>query len=252
MLNSVTLRKINRDTPIPFYFQIVQILREVIQDQEISAAQNEVLFPSETDLVDHFQVNRGTIRHALETLEREGLIYREKGRGTFLQRRRVELDLAKLCSTTEDLLARGWSPASRLLSLSRMVPSPHIQRMLQIPDNEEVWQLNRLRLANDEPISLQWSYIPIRLAPDLAGRDLNGSLYYLLKNAYGLDMKTADQTIRARNATPEEARLLEIPAGEALFAIARVTFDALGKPLEHLDSLWRGDRYDFHVRQTNI
>jgi GntR family transcriptional regulator len=248
MLNFIPTRKINRDLPIPYYYQIVQILREAIQDHEVDPEQGDPLFPSEMELAEFFQVNRGTIRHALETLEREGLIYREKGRGTFLQRRRVELDLAQLCSTTEDLKARGWSPASRLLGLSSITPGLHIQRFLNLREAETVWQIYRLRLANDEPISLQWSYIPRRLAPDLDKKDLNGSLYYILKNEYGIEMSSADQTIRARQATPEEAQLLGISENEILFEISRVTYDRENRPVEHLDSLWRGDRYDFHVR----
>jgi GntR family transcriptional regulator len=251
MLNTIPTRKINRELPIPYYYQIVQILREAIQDHEAAPEQGETLFPSETELAEFFQVNRGTIRHALETLEREGLIYREKGRGTFLQRRRVELELTKLCSTTEDLQARGWSPASRLLSISETTPRLHIQRYLHLREGETVWRIYRLRLANNEPISLQWSYISRRLTPDLDKKDLTGSLYYLLKNDYGIEMKTADQIIRARGATAEEAQLLQIPENEAVFEISRVTNDQENRPVEHLDSLWRGDRYDFHVRLYN-
>jgi GntR family transcriptional regulator len=251
MLNTISARKINRDLPIPYYYQIIQILRELIQDHEVTPEQEEVLFPSETELADFFQVNRGTIRHALEILEREGLIYREKGRGTFLQRRRVELDLTTLCSTTEDLKARGWSPASQLLELARITPRPHIQHFLELPDGETVWLIYRLKLADGEPISLQWSFIPTRLAPNLDPKALSGSLYYILKNDYGVELKTGDQTIRTRAATVEEAKLLQISDGDPIFEISRITFDQNGRPVEHLDSLWRGDRYDFRIRLYN-
>lgn len=243
-------QKINKNLPIPFYYQIVQILREAIEDHGIASDpdQGEVALPSETELCEFFQVNRGTVRHALEMLEREGLIYREKGRGTFLRRRRVELDLASLCSTTEDLRARGWAPQTRVLSIARMAPGLHIQRHLQLAEGSPVWQVYRLRLANGEPISLQWSYIPAHLAPDLDQRDLTGSLYYTLKNIYGIDLKTADQTIRTRAVILDESELLEIAEGDPVFDITRVTYDQHQRPVEYLDSLWRGDRYDLRVR----
>ena len=79
-------------------------------------------------------------------------------------------------------------------------------------------------------------------------KDLAGSLYYILKNDYGIEMKNADQTIRARGATAEEAQVLQTAENEAVFEISRVTYDQENRPVEHLDSLWRGDRYDFHVR----
>jgi len=255
---TLTHQKINKDSPVPFYYQMVMILRELIQELDDDKADSShhdqkpirlsARFPSESELAEFFQVNRGTVRHALSVLEREGLIYREKGRGTFLRRRRVELDLMSLCSTTEDLQRRGWEPRSVLLELEQISPSTHIQRLLQLVEGNQTWKIYRLRLANDEPISLQWSYIPASLAPGLEQHDLRGSLYYTLKNQYNLTLKTADQTIRTRAATGEEAELLQINEGDALFEITRLTFDAEQRPVEYLDSLWRGDRYDLRVR----
>jgi GntR family transcriptional regulator len=244
-------RKIDKGLPVPYYYQIVQILREAIQDLDVSPGASNLGFPSESELSEYFQVNRGTIRHALQLLEREGLIYREKGRGTFLRRRRVELDLSTLCSTTEDLKARGWIPASRLLSLEKISPSLHIQRHLELSPEDLVWLIHRLRLADNEPISLQWSYIPVELAPELDQEDMTSSLYYILRNTYGHELQSGDQTVRTRSATSEEARLLEIEEGAPLFEIWRITYDQNQRPVEHLDSLWRGDRYDLQVRLYN-
>jgi GntR family transcriptional regulator len=241
-------RQIDKNLPIPFYYQIVQILRNVIRDSEIPPNEREVPFPSESELCANFQVNRGTIRHALDVLEREGLIYREKGRGTFLRTRRVEVDLTNLCSTTEDLRARGWQPATRLLEISEVQPSAHIRNALELPDGASVWLLYRLRLADGEPISLQHSYIPVSLAPDLDQKDLTGSLYNNLNDSYNLNMAYASQIIRVRLVNPEEAQLLRIDEGTPVFEFTRTTCDAADKPIEYLESLWRGDRYDLFIR----
>ncbi len=247
----LTARRIDRSIPVPYYYQIAQFLREAIEDSDADPEQGEVALPSEAELCDIFGVTRGTVRHALAVIEREGLVYREKGRGTFLKRRRVELDLTKLCSSTEDMRARGWIPTTRVLSLARAVPRPHIQHELRLGDGHEVWELHRLRMANGEAISLQWSYIPCDLASSLDELDLAGSLYYVLKNEYGLELKAADQVIRTRAATQAEAELLGIEDGDALFVIERTTFDQRGDPVEFLHSLWRGDRYDLEVRLTS-
>ena len=240
-------RTIDRAIPVPYYYQIAQFLREVIEDSDADLERGEVALPSESELCEIYGVTRGTVRHALEVMEREGLIYREKGRGTFLRRRRVEFDLTKLCSSTEDMRARGWVPGTRVLGLGSVVPRPHIQQELQVADGRQVWELHRLRLANGEPISLQWSYIPFDLAPDLDARDLAGSLYYVLKNDYDHTLEAADQVIRTRAATLAEAELLGIEEGDAVFVIERTTFDQRGEPVEFLHSLWRGDRYDLEV-----
>ena len=242
-----TVRKINKELPVPFYYQMAQILREAIQDFTSTSQASETAFPSESELGEFFQVNRGTVRHALDVLEREGLIYREKGRGTFLKRRRLELDLTQLCSTTEDLKLRGWVPGSQIISVKCVPPRAHIAHSLSLPDGMLVWEIFRLRLANDEPISLQWSYIPENITPRLDRKDLNGSLYYILKNAYGIDLRAADQIIRTRLTTAEEADLLDTREDTPVFDFCRTTYDQYDRPVEYLEAIWRGDRYDLRV-----
>ena len=242
-------RRINKNIPLPYYYQIAEALREVIEDADVGSQQGEIAFPSEAELCDIFQVTRGTVRHALEVLEREGLIYRKRGRGTFVARRRVEFDLTRLCSTTDDMRARGWAPAIRLLGIREVRPRPHIRRALRMPQDSAVWEVNRLRLADGEPVSLQWSYLPTTLTPDLDQHDLAGSLYHILRDCYGVELRTADQIIRTRAAAAESAKLLGISEGDPIFVITRTTYDQNDVAVEYLDSLWRGDRYDLQVRR---
>ena len=239
-------RRIDRALPIPYYYQIAEILRGMIADAEVGP-DAELSLPSENELCRLYVVTRATVRHALALLEREGLVYRRKGKGTFL-RRRVQLDLARLCSTTKDMQARGWVPSTRLLGVRVIEPSLHIQHQLQIAADPPVWEVHRLRLADGEPISLQWSYLSCQRAPDLDRHNLAGSLYDTLYNAYAIELRTADQVIRTRLATAEEALLLEIPAGAPVFVIDRTSYDQAEKPVEHLHALWRGDRYDLQIR----
>jgi GntR family transcriptional regulator len=243
-------QRINRELPIPYYFQIAEILRGMIADAGgVPGPDVEVALPSENELCSFHDVTRATVRHALELLEREGLIYRKKGKGSFL-RRRVQLDLARLCSTTRDMQARGWVPGTRLLSVRALVPSPHIQHQLQSEAGTPVWEINRLRLADGEPISLQWSYLSCQRVPELDRHDLTGSLYETLSSAYGIELRNADQVIRTRLATIEEAPLLGVPEGAPVFVIDRTSYDQAGKAVEHLHALWRGDRYDLQIRLT--
>ncbi len=244
-------RRINKDLPVPYYYQIVQVLRESIADIDEKEDHAEISLPSETELCDLFSVNRGTIRHALDMLEREGLIYREKGRGTFVRRRRVELDLSYLCSTTEDLRNRGWEPATEVLSINQVTPRSHIRASLNLGENEKVWEVYRRRLANGEPISLQRAFFPVLLMPDLVKKDLSGSFFPLWKHFYNILPKDGEQTIRTRVATSEEAELLLISECDPIFEITRLTFDVNSKPFEYLISVWRGDRYDFYVRLSS-
>ena len=241
--------RISKSSPVPYYYQIAQALRDTVEDANVRTPSREIAFPSEAELCAVFQVTRGTVRHALQVLEHEGLIYRRKGRGTFLARRRLAFDLTRLCSATDDMLARGWAPSTRLLGIEATTPRPYLQRALQLPKSGRVWELRRLRLADAEPVSLVWSYLPAHLTPNLNQHDLTGSLSHLLKNEYGLELRTADQTIRTRGVVGEEAQLLEIPEGDPVFVITRVAYDQNEVPVEYLDSLWRGDRYDLQIRR---
>ena len=244
-------KRINKDLPIPYYYQIVQAIRESIADLEEPDVNEKIALPSEPELSSLFSVNRGTIRHALQVLEREGLVYREKGKGTFVRRRRVEMDLSYLCSTTEDIRSRGWEPGTEVISVDKVVPRTHIQASLNLPEGSKVWEIFRSRSANGESISLQRAFFPVVLMPDLKEKNLRGSFYNIWKESYNIHPHEGEQTIRTRPATEEEASLLAIDEDAPIFEITRITFDINGTPFEYLISIWRGDRYDFFVRLSS-
>jgi GntR family transcriptional regulator len=116
---------------------------------------------------------------------------------------------------------------------------------------KKVWRLHRLRLANDEPVSLQTSYLPvdesdIQLSTE---RLTNTSLYELLERDYGLVMTSADEVFSATNANSEEAKLLEVKTGAALFCVDRYAFTQTGKPLEYVHIMYRADKCKFFAHQ---
>jgi GntR family transcriptional regulator len=244
-------KRINKDLPVPYYYQIVQALRESIADLKEPDVNEKIALPSEPELSDFFSVNRGTIRHALQVLEREGLIYREKGKGTFVRRRRVEMDLSYLCSTTEYMKSRGWEPYTEVISVDKVIPRMHIRASLNLQESDKVWEIFRSRSANGEPISLQRAFFPVVLMPDLDEKNLSSSFYNIWKNSYNILPHEGEQTIRTRPATEEETSLLAIDEYDPIFEITRTTFDINGTPFEYLISIWRGDRYDFFVRLSS-
>jgi len=246
--NTLPARPLDRATPLPLYYQIAESLREAIRDLEAAPEGERAELPTEVELCQRFGVSRGPVRQALQLLEREGLVSRERGRGTFVARRRLTHELTKLCSVTADMEARGWRPGARVLRAQAMKPPAHVRHALALGDGETVWEVYRLRLADDEPVSLQWCYVPCALTPGLPVQDLAGSLWRIFSDQYGLKLAFAEQTLRARPATPDEARVLHIAKGDALFVITRTIYDEQGRAVQYLHSLWRGDRYDFTVR----
>ena len=237
---------IDKNSSIPYYEQLADLLRDEIAAQ-LPESGGTYPLPSENELAERHGINRATVRHALDVLEREGRIYREKGKGAFAATRRVEHELSRLVSTTEIMRQRGWKLVTRVISLTRMPASEHIAQALEINLEDSVYEVKRLRVVDDVPLSLQTAYLPAYLCPGLESHDLTDSLYRLLENRYNLRLWTGQELLRARAATNPEARLLQVRTGTPVMYSERVSYDTSGIPAEYLEAVWRGDRYDFKV-----
>jgi GntR family transcriptional regulator len=243
-----SLPVIDKGSTIPYYEQLAELLRREIQAKLPNCGAYSL--PSENELAERHGITRVTVRHALDVLEREGWIYREKGRGTFAATRRVEHELTQLVSTTDAMRQRGWSLVTRVISI-KTVPAPeHIASILEIKPEASIYELQRLRIVEDTPLGLQTVYLPAHLCPKLEENDLTHSLYRLLETRYGLRLWTGRETLRARGASQDEARLLKVRKGTPVMSAERWTYASTGTPVEYLDSVWRGDRYDFKVTLT--
>jgi GntR family transcriptional regulator len=239
------LHVIDKTTSIPYYQQLADLLRREISERE---AQDQVYqLSSENELAERHGITRATVRHALDVLERDGWIYREKGVGSFAAIRRVEHELTQLVSTTEDMRRRGWALTTQVVSLEQSPAAPYVAHALEITEGSHVYELCRLRLVDGEPLSLQTAYLPLELCPDLEENDLTGSLYRLLETRYELRLWTGKEILRARCAVPYEADLLRIKQDMPVMYMERTTYAANGVAVEYLEAVWRGDRYDFKL-----
>lgn len=239
---------IDKNSPIPYYEQLIELLKHEIRTR--LPERGTYLLPSENQLAQKHLITRATVRHALDQLEREGWIYREKGIGTFAAIRRVEEELTQLVSTTEAMRRRGWSLTTRVVSLVKMVVPTAAARSLELEPEANVYELKRIRIVENEPLSLQTSYLPAYLCPKLETNDLTGSLYRLLETRYDLLLWTGRETLQARGATPSEAQHLQVTAGIPVMYSERISYSSTGIPVEYLEAIWRGDRYDFKVTLT--
>ena len=239
---------IDKANPLPYYEQLAELLRREITEHQADGETYQL--PSENELAERHGLSRATVRHALGELEHAGWIYRQKGVGSFAPARRFEQDLTQLVSTTEDMRQRGWPLLTRVVSQQRMPAAPHVARVLEIALESEVYELCRLRLVDDVPLSLQTAYLPAVLCPRLEENDLTASLYRLLESRYGLRLWSGRETLRARGASEHEARLLDIAEGTPVMYAERLTYAANGVAVEYLEAVWRGDRYDFKVTLT--
>ncbi|MEV0200263.1 GntR family transcriptional regulator [Nonomuraea sp. NPDC050691] len=237
------MARIDPDSPVPKYFQLREILLDLIDSDELSIG---AAIPSERELCQRFGLSRMTVRQAVDHLVSEGRLHRVPGKGTFVARPKIELAL-QLTSFTDDMRARGMEPGSRDLDRRIVRASAHLAKELGIQPGEEVHFIERLRTADGEPLSIERAHIPVRLAPGLGDLDLaDKSLYELLETRYGLVMDAGELTIDGGIADPSDADLLKLPRGGAVLLLQRRSFSG-GVCAELGVSTYRADRYQLRT-----
>lgn len=229
----------------PAYQQIQQLIRSLIQSGQLKTGD---LLPPENDLCRHFAVSRTTIRQALDILVENGLLIRQRGRGSFVSTPKLRRTLDHLYSFTDDMRQLGLQPSSQVLACRRQKADPAVAQALSLPAAAEVFRLERLRLADGQPILQESTAIPYHLCPDIEQIDFSrNSLYGVLQNQYGLRPARATESYEAIAIAPDLARLLDCPEPAIGFQIRRVAWLDNGAPFEFTCSVTRSDRCVFTV-----
>lgn len=229
----------------PAYQQILLLIRSLIQSGQLKTGD---LLPSEHKLCQHFAVSRTTVRQALDILAENGLISRQRGRGSFISTPKLRRTLDHLYSFTDDMLQLGLQPSSRVVQGQKQKADPETAQALNLQANAEVFHLARIRLAGSEPILYESTAIPYHLCPGIEAVDFRqNSLYGILQHQYGLKLAKALESYEAIAIPADLARLLECPDPAIGFRIHRVAFLDDGVPFEYTSSITRSDRCLFTV-----
>ncbi len=232
---------LNRHSPLPLYHQLYEILRGKIVRGEWQPGE---MIPTEVELMQRHAVSRTTVRQVLDLLVRDGLIFRQQGRGSFVAHPAVEQTLVRIASFTDDMRQRGFRPGTHVL-FAELLPAPaDIAEKLSISQGEELACVRRLRLADDEPMAIEESYLVHRCCPGILAHDFaNQPLRQILDSNYDIRWLHASQTVRAIPASRDQAQLLGIQPKAALLQIERVSYSTQGVAVEFLRVYYRGDRY---------
>jgi GntR family transcriptional regulator len=208
--------------------------------------------PGERALAERLGVSRMTLRQALAELEADGVLVRVTGRagGAFVAEPRVEVDLTHLTGLTDQLRRAGRRAGARVLSARRCVPAADVASALGLGRRAQAVEIVRVRSANRLPVALETSWFPARLVPGLLEHRLSGSLYAVLRTAYGHEPVSAVERLAPVLAVPEVAEQLGVAPGVPLMRVERVARDASGTVVEFARDLFRSDRVDFLVRRT--
>jgi GntR family transcriptional regulator len=224
-------------------------VRQQLRDLALHELAPGDALPGERQLERTYDVSRITVRRAVSDLVSEGVLVRIHGKGTFVSHGRVRSDL-HLASFNEDMRRAGYAPSTRVVETQARVPEAQVAAFLDLGAGEEAFLVKRVRLANGAPVSVDESWIPPRLAPDLLRREMTGSLYAHLAEA-GHPVRMAEQTVEAAAATPEIASLLEIEPATPVLLFHRYTYTGTPEarvPVEYSISTYRSDRYQLSMR----
>jgi GntR family transcriptional regulator len=235
---------------LPRYYQLANILREGISNGRFEALQP---IPSERQLESLYSVSRTTIRQAIDLLIRQGFLYREHGRGTFVSPQKLQKGISELTSFTEDMKQRGILPGQKILEIGCVVPGEQVRQHLELPATcDQVLRIERLRLGDAVPMGLQTSYYVLPEGQTITRAELEeyGSIYRILQEKFHLIPTEADETLEVTVATPREAALLQVPPGSPLLSSERTTYSQTRRVFEFVKILYRGDRYRYLAKLT--
>jgi GntR family transcriptional regulator len=234
---------IERESPVPLYYQISEAISEIIRKARLEATSK---IPPEDQLAQEFGVSKMTMRQALGKLVSDGVLVRRKGSGTFISEKKIEREATRLVSFYEDLKKKGLKPSSLVIEKRVIKAETNLMEKLRLDEGEPVIKIVRVRMANEIPLTVNYGYIPEKYCSDLLEEDLSQvSLSATVEEKYQLRTEYAVQSLQAVKATAYEASLLHIVEGDPILSMERTMFDSNQWPLGYFVNLFRGDKYAF-------
>lgn len=243
--------------PLPKYHQIYLVLREQLHEGRFAQG-----LPGELALMQQFGVARVTVRRALQELAGEGLIARERGRGTRPlgaarggadeRKATPQVNTTRLTGLLENLVSTSLNTTVRVLEVSSVAAHGEVAQALQLAAGVPVQKAVRVRSTREGPLSHITTWVPGDLARHFGKRELAKKPILVLLEESGVRVGGARQTISARLADGQVAPHLGIAVGSALLAVRRLIHDENGRPVQWLHGLYRPDRYEYQMQLSRV
>jgi DNA-binding GntR family transcriptional regulator len=234
--------RVDRNSPVPLYFQVAQHLEQLIESGELPMGTR---LDNEAHLARQLGLSKPTMRRAIEYLVGRGLLVRKRGIGTQVVHAKVTREV-ELTSLYDDLATAGRAPATTVVRVEVTHANDRVAAALQLPERALVNSLERIRLADGEPIALMHNFLPAALVR-LNDEALETHGLYEILRAAGIALTSATQRMSAKNALAAEARLLDEPRGAALLTMERTVLDDRDRPVEFGQHVYRASRYSLRT-----
>lgn len=235
--------KLDGDTAIPLYYQLKEIIRDKIE-RGVWAIGDQI--SNEMDLVDEYKVSRATVRQAILDLVREGILIRKKGKGTFVARPKLAGDL-----TINFYYPEEFGTKHLPISKSIIKPPSWVINQLRIDEGQEVYEIVRIRLFNEEPAAVETLYLPVDAFPNFLETKLEERIFDLLAKHFGVRISNFNTYVEPILLNSYEAMLLQIGPNQPALKITKVGLNQQNDPFLMTVSIFRGDRYKLSFQPRN-
>jgi len=240
---------ISRGSPVPLHHQLRQLLQDQIERGSLRPGQQ---LPHERQYAEYLGISLAPVRQALLDLVRMGLVFRVRGKGTFVRDDKVIEKISLLGSFTDSLRSQGLEPAFTVTCAASLAPPPEVRDAFEAKPRR-LFRLDRVASVTDGPLALLTAWLDPARFPDLAAQDFSQvPLYATLERLYGVRMGRALSTIEVVQLRDEEAALLQLPPGASALQVQGTTFDQNDRATEVSRVLYRADRFTFSLESYRV
>ncbi|MDO5409670.1 MAG: GntR family transcriptional regulator [Lachnospiraceae bacterium] len=234
---------LNAQTSVNLYDQLAQQIRNDIHSGKLAVGEK---IPSEFELSDMYNISRSTVRKAISVLVDENLLVKAHGKGTFVSSNTSGSNNSTFLSYTENIKSMGKTLSTKLLRFSHVHPTEGQKEFFKLDSDDLILEIERLRYVDGVPICVETCWFDSEY-DSLEKKDLNGSLYAILKKDYNIVSFNGSKTVELCYASPEEAELLDVPRGSALMLVEDKVYNGQ-KPLHISKQVLRGDKFKYAIK----
>ena len=238
------MASLDKDSKLPLYCQLMDIIIEQVKEGELKP-HDKIM--SEREFCENYDVSRATVRQSINELLKEGYVYTMHGKGTFVSEQRFKQDLLKFYSFSEEMQKQNKTPTSKVLDFKVIVSDKKISKLLDVNEGEEVYSFTRLRLADNEPMMIESTYVPVKRFPGITESALNERpMYEIFTKEYDTEFTRAEESFMATSLKQHEMEILGLKEKIPSIIIERITYEK-NKIIEYTKSIARGDKFKYSV-----
>lgn len=232
----------------PLYTQLADTLKNKIYSGEYAMGDS---LPSERTIATHYGVSHFTVRKALDVLERDGIVIRMQGKGTYVKSPQLTVDLQSMGSFSSIARGRNSSVNSRILYSGIRKAKFKYSHIFGISEDSDVYESIKLKISNDVALAVEYTAVPLKYIPDVAEYDYSVYSLYDVYSKNNIDVALEDQRLEIVTIYNPIASLLDKEEGDTIFFLTSWAYDRVGNLIEYTRLYDNDDRLIFRAHGSD-